>query len=170
MCVQFDRSNSRNKAAADQILCGLEEVLANLQPSNSFVDESMLRYRVSSWILSLEVGSQLPFQLLRREFRGTNFWLVSRRDASRMHPRLHRPPRRSSHRHRRPPQLRPVPPLASGVLASSTGPGSARCSPMRWTVIRPTRASTAPPCTPAKRSAFPVREDSARRCNRIWND
>lgn len=47
MCVQFDRSTSRNKAAADQILCGLEEVLSSMQPTNSFVDEAMLRYRVS---------------------------------------------------------------------------------------------------------------------------
>lgn len=46
MCVQFDRSTSRNKAAADQILCGLEEVLSQMQPTNSFVDEAMLRYRV----------------------------------------------------------------------------------------------------------------------------
>lgn len=46
MCVQFDRSNSRNKAAIDQVLLGLEEVLTNLQPSNSFVDENMLKYRV----------------------------------------------------------------------------------------------------------------------------
>nr|XP_027195663.1 uncharacterized protein LOC113790227 [Dermatophagoides pteronyssinus] len=47
LCVQFDRSGSRSKA--DQILCGLEEFLSNLAPSNSFFDESMLRYRGISW-------------------------------------------------------------------------------------------------------------------------
>ncbi|KAI2800404.1 prolactin receptor [Blomia tropicalis] len=65
---KFDRSTSRNKA--DAILMGLEEVLHNLQPTNSFVDETMLRYRIS--LPNAPSGLSRAMQLNMERIRSKN--------------------------------------------------------------------------------------------------